>query len=930
MIATALSLFSAALIPSPCPQQGETLLTIAGELTETAHGAAVAGLGDLDQDGTRDYAIAAPWGNSVMVYSGVDDSLLFKVYGSLSDGSEYGVALADAGDVNGDSVPDILLGQPVAGYRPEVDVLSGVDGSRIESFGWSSNTDFGRSTDGCGDLNGDGYDDIIVGAPRYSLGTGGYYQQCGSVHVYSGLGGSSLLRWDGTATGQYLGSSVAGVGDLDLDGVPDIAFGSGYLDSNGSPMGEGEVYVHSGATGSLLFHFNDPAFHFTKVVPAGDVNADGVPDLVLGAPDTDVSSMTNAGSVLVYSGQDGSQLFRFDGAQAHDRLGVSVSGEEDANGDGVPDFLLGADQADPLNPSGFGTGMALLMSGADGSQLHALSGVALGDGFGRAVSLCGDLDGDASADLLVGAPSGGTGAKAGLGAATLYSGQSGAILHVSEGGRGSGSFGIGVDVVGDIDGDGIADLLIAEPNRSPQGYSSIGAVGVYSGANGSKIHFLEGQVGQYQLGIHVAGLGDLNGDGANEFAVYDPLDPVTGGRTVHVYSGADASIYMQFAGTSRDARFGESLDSISDLNGDGIDEILIGAAGEDPGGLGKVGSAFVFSGGDGSILYQFNGSAVGDEFGKTIRNTGDVDGDGLEDILVAAPRADPGGLTDYGSVFVFSGADGSLLHRIDGQGYAEFLNFSSGSSGDLNQDGFDDIVFGSSSADPNGASDAGSVWAYSGFDGSLLHRIDGEAAYDRFGWPVTVIGDLTGDGFDDIAFRGSPSWEGTVYVHSGRTGAKVAEFLNPNGGNGSFGFSLSPAGDWNLDGYPDLLVSDPSVFVEESAIAGEVYVMSLGPVAPQLELTGTCPGILTVEVAFASPLGSVAMVYGPSGTFVVPNGPCAGLVLDIDSPTLAGYYTADAFGELNMSSPPIPSGFCGQVLQAVDVAKCLASNPATM
>ena len=213
-----------------------------------------------------------------------------------------------------------------------------------------------------------------------------------------------------------------------------------------------------------------------------------------------------------------------------------------------------------------------------------------------------------------------------------------------------------------------------------------------------------------------------------------------GGRdragSAYVYSGADGSILYQKDGGAAGDWFGWFVSTAGDVNGDGKADFIVGAPFADPGGRSLAGSAYVYSGADGSLLYQRDGGATGDEFGYSVSTAGDVNGDGKADFIVGAYLADPGGKGDAGSAYIYSGADGSILYQKDGVATGDQFGESVSAAGDVNGDGKADFIVGAPFADPGGRSLAGSAYVYSGADGSLLYQRDGGAAGDNFGWSV--------------------------------------------------------------------------------------------------------------------------------------------------------------------------------------------------
>ncbi len=245
----------------------------------------------------------------------LDASELFQVSGATAF-DVFGAAIASVGDINGDGVSDFVGGAPRTNANSIgfAAVLSGVDGSTLLSFnGVNAGDNFGISVAGIGDVNGDAIPDIVVGAPFTTVGD---QVLLGTVYVYSGANGDLIHRIQGDPETATLGGAVASAGDVNGDGVPDIIVGAVAASPPGL-AGVGSVLVYFGVTGSPLLRINglDAGEAFGELVAgAGDVNGDGVPDILVGLPKSARAGLFNGGSVLVYSGVDGSQLLRFDGS----------------------------------------------------------------------------------------------------------------------------------------------------------------------------------------------------------------------------------------------------------------------------------------------------------------------------------------------------------------------------------------------------------------------------------------------------------------------------------------------------------------------------------------------------------------------------------------------------------------------------------------
>ncbi|MDP6540307.1 MAG: integrin alpha [Planctomycetota bacterium] len=376
--------------------------TLSGDDVGDFHGYAVGDAGDVNSDGFEDFVIGAPkddnTGNSagsVRIHSGADGSVLYMIDGGGTD--QLGTAVGGAGDVNNDGFADVIAGGPwhlgIGPIQGTISVISGADGSVLYQIeGPNTFSFFGGAVDGAGDLDNDGFDEFIVGASNDD----GNGSDSGLVYVYGGIDGALIYMHSGDGIGDQMGSCVAGLGDVNNDGVPDYGGGAPLDDNNGNNSGSAQVW--SGIDGSVLYAFNgNGADHqFGKSMAAlGDVNGDAHADFIVGEWH-DALIGHHAGSVTVFSGIDGSVIRQHFGQNADEEFGQSVAGIGDYNGDGIGDYAVGA-------PGGGASGEVLLYSGADGSQIGSAGGTVAGAEFGAALAGGMDVNNDGLGEFIVGA-----------------------------------------------------------------------------------------------------------------------------------------------------------------------------------------------------------------------------------------------------------------------------------------------------------------------------------------------------------------------------------------------------------------------------------------------------------------------------------------------------------------------------------------------
>ncbi|MBL8840193.1 MAG: FG-GAP repeat protein [Planctomycetes bacterium] len=368
------------------------------------------------------------------------------------------------------------------------------------------------------------------------------------------------------------------------------------------------------------------------------------------------------------------------------------------------------------------------------------------DEFASAVAAAGDYDGDGRDDLLVGAyRNDATGADAG--SASLLSGANGAPLATWRGSAAGDSFGFALGRAGDVDGDGRSDYFVSAPEHSAGNGSRSGCVALFSGADGHALAPLVGSAGE-RFGWAVAPLGDLDGDGRAELAIGAPRYGVQGadrGRLLVVSAASGATRWTRLGEAAGDW-FGATLAALPDLDGDGHADLAVAADRFDRVGADR-GRVYLLSGRDGRELSRFDGDAAGDRFGYALSAAADFDGDGRGELLVGAPWHDGGG-ANAGRLSLHA-ADGTRLFALQGDAAGDLLGYAVAGLGDVDGDGRGDFAGGAWGHDGAGGA-AGKVTVRSGVDGHELFAAQGAAAGERFGAALAAAGDLDGSGTADL------------------------------------------------------------------------------------------------------------------------------------------------------------------------------------
>jgi MYXO-CTERM domain-containing protein len=586
------------------------------------------------------------------------------ILGDVDNGDlDLGATLVGPGDVNGDGFADILAASPRAepdGPQTGAARLFRGSAGGLQPWQWSvgGDAEYGRYGEGLGavgDLDGDGFADFAIGAPRDS-GPEGDIEQRGAVYIYLGseYGPSYLDVWvaAGADTYEHFGSAITGA-DVDGDGFPELIVAAIEAEAPGfddGPEGRIDLFdVRADAPSRdpwPLGQGTSESGYGAAAVALGDVDGDGYDDVAIGAP--------GGSAVEVYFGsaEGPSPTPRsLAGSATDDRFGEVIAGAGDLDCDGRTDIAVGA----PAANASAGAVHIFLGAAEPGWQSpdHILTGPAAGDRLGAALAVAGDVHGDGCHDLLVGAP----GTSAGAGAAFLYAG--GPDGPSSEpawsliGDEPGAQLGAAVAGVGDVDGDGHSDLLVGEPYADVQ-LPDLGRVLLFlgdpAGPSSAPAWSQAGPEPDLAWGSVFAPAGDVNGDGRADFLVGLPLfswhEYAASGQLFLFMGGAAEPIEHDWPllGYGDQARVGASVGTAGDVDGDGYADFVVGEPGyryEDI----ETGRVRLYRGGPlgpeppDSLVWETVGPAGDGDRGVVTGAAGDVDGDGFSDLLVvtAAP-----------------------------------------------------------------------------------------------------------------------------------------------------------------------------------------------------------------------------------------------------------------------------------------------------
>jgi hypothetical protein len=829
-----------------------------GATTPYSHfGIAVAPAGDVDHDGDGDVLVGAPGAGEdphfnagrVFLYEGSPQGLGDAPSWSWSPpqvDAYAGSALAPAGDVNGDGYHDVVVGVPgwnvggafgagrVVLFHGGPTGLPATPSRELLPPTPQNGQQFGFSVATAGDINGDGYDDVLVGAPSYSDGQNAFR---GRAYVYlgsaSGLAATPARTWTGAPQNGRFGWSVSSAGDFNADGYSDILIAAPY--EMNTLTEEGRVSLWFGAiTGladaptSTIWGGSTQAFCGQSLSLAGDVNGDLFADVLIGLPSYHDATVARGKANLHFGNTTGlgagTRVLDANDGQL-DEFGLVVAALGDLDGDGFADFGVRGNHL----PAGDGR-IAIFAGGPLGFEPmgEILSGTL--DGFAYSFATSGDVDGDGRAEVVAGRALADVQIDVEEGRAVLYR-RTRVLPAPAPGWPISAAAWGGLAIVPAYSG-GFAQLAVGEPS----GAGDFGQVSLFTGVAEQGVipspsGAWTGAMEEEGFGARIVDAGDVNRDGLTDLVVAAPYHDGAGGffargqvRFIPGTTGFLSAPVTFLVGERSGDRVGLALAGRGDVNGDGFHDVLVGARECDSATKTDCGKAWLFlgaPGGPGVAAWTREGDVTGRGLGASVA-LGDVDADGYSDVLVGSSTPESGFPPLAGRVEVYYGGPAGLAatpglvltSRTPSVSFGEVVC----ALGDVTGDGICDLGVGS----PRDG--AGRVDLYAGTRGRSQSNIPwakwlGAQDGARFGMALAGGGDVDGDGFGDFAI-GEPWWDlseaapdvGRVHLVHGAAPLPedVPGWTSPWGNTaGRLGEAIAPLADLSGDGFADIAIAMP-------------------------------------------------------------------------------------------------------------------------
>lgn len=796
--------------------------------------------GDINNDGFDDVFVSnssyslGGLNNRGSIYlmagseTGLSNTAIWSVLGD-STGIYMGGDV-ETGDINFDGLTDIVVSTNTPYYSNNGKVwifLQTVSGFSTTPttiiYGVDHLSRFGNRIELC-DFNSDNYSDLIVSAPQYDVAG----IKVGKILIYfggpTGISTTPGLVTVGAANKQTLGSNIL-TGDFDNNGYNELiaTYYTGQIIRynmvfNGSPSPDlimDDTLVYSSGVGPGFLAFG------------GDINGDGFDDLVMNSSASGFAMVV----VVQYGSPTGLSNYEFlftTSKEYGSAYGSSFAPVGDINGDGKADILVGETAENSPATDG---GRAYIYYGnsinlseyPDWSFTRNIAS----DQIGKSCTGIGDINGDGYNDVLFGSSSSST--------VLIFFGSSDGLDAIGDelftGKTSNNYYGYSVDQLGDFNNDNFDDFVIGSP-----GFSTNNGKGVeyIKGNSTEPLPELIYSTSHIKNGYQVKNAGDINGDGKS--------DLLTSGYICSDYApyiffnnngfGFDSS-WFTCSYDYNDQPYRISVNGAGDVNNDGFDDFLVGGLGKSYTENNPTASTVRLFYGNTNMLYYdttyvysvdsniwvniFTQDSC--DFGRALAPLGDINGDNFDDFIVSAPRFD-NGENNEGRTYIYLGGEFIPSYTPYWTFESNQVNaqsgYSIGTNGDINGDGRNDLIIGAPFYD-NGETDEGVVFVFLGtplgFNLTPSFILEMNQAGANFGISVDFAGDYNNDGFDDIVvgankYDGLLTDAGGIFLFLGNSGGIStipfkSEFSNQS--NSNFGFSVSGAGDVNNDGYDDLI-----------------------------------------------------------------------------------------------------------------------------
>lgn len=756
-------------------------------------------------------------------------------------------------DINGDGFDDIIGGAPNydGGHSDEgraLLFLGDAFGASLAPI-WSveSNQAFanmGRCVSYAGDVNGDGFGDVVVGAPRYDSGStdeGRAYLYYGNV---SGLNTTASWTYEPNQTSTYLGNFISDAGDVNNDGFDDLAIGMGLY--NGVSTDCGRVVVFYGSISGLppAYSWAYNGTHYLQYLGNAidgnfDANNDGYDDLIVAGYNTDNPENNEGRLFLFYGSAIGLSLtpvWTDDSNVSNRALGKYVVALGDVNGDGFGDFAASSENM--INPeTGTATGAVLIYYGTStipaDMPLDTLYGDYADDKFGYVLGGGGDFNNDGFRDMLV--------------ASSNYNGDAEGKVYLYRGGP------LGIDhettwtfadyyneelfyyyehnlsLGGDVNNDGFDDILLGITSN----FYGKGSLKLFFGGEIIPAEYpgqvVTGNQTSAKFGFAVTGNGDANNDGFADVIIAAPYfdsGSTDEGKVFYFKGSADSlsdSATWTAEGNQVSALFGSKIEFLSDFNNDGFDDLIVSAPNYDLYFVDE-GRVYIYKGttfGFGYLpLKTFLGGQAGAKLGSAISQAPTLNGDVYADIVMSAPYYN-NGLAGQGRVLAYTSTGTTFTNTpyftLTGSQTNENFGFALDATEDINFDGYSDVAVSSPLFD-GAFTDEGRVNLFLGgpaFSATPVWTYDGGQATSQFGFSLAMVGQTSDQSYTDLVigqpyFDNGQTDEGSIYYFRGNaTGLNpTASFMNEGDSTTALmGYGIFALGDISNDHYADFAVS---------------------------------------------------------------------------------------------------------------------------